>query len=80
MRTLSGRPQDSVWGFTLRAADGGTHLVHHFRMGTATEGIQGITAEMDDDEKKRFFKEWGAKLKNDMTATVGRLKKVIESD
>ncbi|MGW3205219.1 SRPBCC family protein [Streptomyces sp. NPDC001135] len=80
MRTLSGRPQDSVWGFTLRAADGGTQLVHHFRMGTATEGILGITAEMDDDEKKRFFKEWGEKLKSDMAATAGRLKKVIESD
>lgn len=80
MRSNIGRPQDSVWSFVLRPAEGGTALTHHFRMGAPTEGIQGITAEMNDDEKKRFFKEWGAKVKTDMAATVGRLKKVIEAD
>ncbi|MEU5340576.1 MULTISPECIES: SRPBCC family protein [unclassified Streptomyces] len=79
MRTSTGRAQDSVWGFTLRSDDGGTRLTHHFRMGTATEGIRGITAEMSTDEKKRFFEEWGAKVEADMAATVARLKKVIES-
>lgn len=79
MRTSSGRAQDSVWGFTLRPAEGGTLLTHHFRMGTATEGIQGITAGMSTDEKTRFVKEWGAKVETDMAATVGRLKKVIEA-
>ncbi|MEV5107675.1 SRPBCC family protein [Streptomyces massasporeus] len=80
MRTLSGRAQDSVWGFTLHTADGSTRLVHHFRMGAATEGIQKITAGMDEGERKRFFHEWGIKVKNDMTTTLGRLKKIIESD
>ncbi|MFI9753248.1 SRPBCC family protein [Streptomyces collinus] len=81
MRTLSGRAQDSVWGFTLRATeDDTTELVHHFRMGAATEGIQKITAEMDEDERKRFFHEWGVKVESDMAATLGRLKKIIESD
>ncbi|MFB7653641.1 MULTISPECIES: SRPBCC family protein [unclassified Streptomyces] len=79
MRTEAGRTQDSVWGFTLRPAANGTALTHYFRMGAATEGIQGITAEMPDDEKKRFFQEWEAKLFTDMSATVGRLKQVIES-
>ncbi|MFI1200442.1 SRPBCC family protein [Streptomyces sp. NPDC020883] len=80
MRTNAGRAQDSVWGFTLRPSEGGTALTHHFRMGVPTEGIQGITAQMSDDEKNRFFKEWGAKVKTDMAATVGRLKKVIEAN
>ncbi|WP_051855948.1 SRPBCC family protein [Streptomyces sp. NRRL B-1347] len=81
MRTQDGRVQDSVWSFLLSPADGGgTTLTHHFRMGAPTEGIQGITAGMDDDEKKRFFTEWGAKVRTDMAATLGRLKKVIESE
>ncbi|WP_217245989.1 SRPBCC family protein [Streptomyces sp. AC602_WCS936] len=80
MRTLSGRAQDSVWGFTLHTADGATRLVHHFRMGAPTEGIRKITAGMDEDERKRFFHEWGTKVENDMTATLERLKKVMESD
>ncbi|MFE5326386.1 SRPBCC family protein [Embleya sp. NPDC056575] len=80
MRTNDGRAQDSVWGFDIAPAPGGSALVHTFRMGTATEGIRGITAEMTEDEKKRFFAEWGAKLEKDMAATVARLKKVIEAD
>ncbi|WAU83974.1 SRPBCC family protein [Streptomyces sp. Qhu-G9] len=79
MRTHDGRAQDSVWGFTLRPADGGTRLTHHFRMGTATEGIRGITAEMNDDRKRKFFDEWRAKVQADMAATVERLRKVIET-
>ncbi|MGK7235804.1 SRPBCC family protein [Streptomyces hygroscopicus] len=79
MRTDAGRAQDSVWSFTLRPAEDGTALTHHFRMGAPTEGIQAIMAGMSDDEKTKFFKEWGAKVKTDMAATVGRLKKVIEA-
>lgn len=79
MRTEAGRAQDSVWGYTLRPAPGGTSLTHHFRMGGPTEGITGITAGMSDDEKKAFFTEWGAKVRSDMAATVERLKKVVES-
>ncbi|MGI5347453.1 SRPBCC family protein [Streptomyces sp. CA-250714] len=79
MRTEAGRAQDSVWGWTLRPAPGGgTALTHHFRMGSPTEGIAGITSRMNDDEKKAFFTEWGAKVKSDMAATVERLRKVVE--
>lgn len=79
MRTEAGRAQESVWGFTLHPAAGGTVLTHHFRMGVPTEGIQGITAGMTDDEKKKFFEEWGDKVRADMAATVGRLRNVIET-
>jgi hypothetical protein len=47
-------------------------------MGTATEGIRGITAEMDDAERARFFAEWGRKLEGDLRDTVQRVKSVIE--
>jgi hypothetical protein len=80
MRTQSGQAQDSVWGFEITPAPSGSTVVHTFRMGTATEGIQGITADMSEAEKKRFFAEWGAKLEKDMAATLARLKKVIEAD
>lgn len=80
MRTEAGRAQESVWSYTLApAAGGGTTLTHSFRMDAPTEGIQGITAGMSDDERKNFFEEWGEKVRSDMVATVERLKKVVES-
>ncbi|MFE7192768.1 SRPBCC family protein [Kitasatospora sp. NPDC057541] len=79
MRDSAGRAQDSVWAFDVAAAeDGGSMLVHHFRMGGATEGIRGITAEMDEDGKRRFFAEWGEKVAADLGATLERIKQVIE--
>jgi hypothetical protein len=80
MRTRAGQAQDSVWGYDLEPAGsalGGTRLTHHFRMGAATEGISGITAAMDDATRKRFFAEWGAKVRHDMEATVARLLPVV---
>ncbi len=55
-------------------------LVHHFRMGAATEGIRGITAGMDEDEKRRFFAEWGEKVAADLGVTLERIKQVVEKD
>lgn len=78
MRDNAGNRQDSVWGFEIAPAAAGSVLTHHFRMGTPTEGIRGITADMDDAETARFFTEWGAKLDGDLAATLDRIKAVIE--
>ncbi|WP_406141789.1 SRPBCC family protein [Streptomyces sp. NBC_01089] len=78
MRDTSGNRQESVWGFDIEPADGGCTLTHHFRMDKATEGIRGIVAEMDEQQKRRFFTEWGAKVESDMTATLSRVKAVID--
>jgi len=78
IRDKAGRAQDSVWTFEMAPADDGCLLTHHFRMGEPTEGIRGITADMSGEEKQRFFAEWGAKLEQDIAATLGRVKDVIE--
>ncbi|WP_031469463.1 SRPBCC family protein [Sciscionella sediminilitoris] len=78
IRTKAGTAQDSVWSFELAAAGSGCVLTHAFHMGTATEGIRSITAEMTEAEQRRFFTEWGAKLERDITATLERIKNVIE--
>ncbi|WP_026316070.1 SRPBCC family protein [Actinokineospora enzanensis] len=79
MRNGAGHRQESTWSFHLEPRDEGCLLAHRFRMGRATEGIVGITAEMDDEQRRRFFAEWGAKLAEDMAATVERIKAVLES-
>ncbi|MEV7359994.1 SRPBCC family protein [Kitasatospora sp. NPDC091276] len=74
-----GQKQESIWGFDIEAAEGGGSLLtHHFRMDSATQGIKGITAEMDAAEKQRFFTEWGDKISGDLAATLQRIKAVIE--
>ncbi|MER7705242.1 SRPBCC family protein [Kitasatospora sp. NPDC097605] len=79
MRDTAGRAQESVWAFDVTAVeDGGSVLVHHFRMDAATEGIRGITAGMDQDARRRFFAEWGEKVAADLVVTVGRIKQVVE--
>ncbi|ALG09739.1 SRPBCC family protein [Kibdelosporangium phytohabitans] len=80
IRSKAGQAQDSVWTFEMAPAAGGCVLTHHFRMGEATEGIRGITADMSDDEKRRFFSEWGAKLEQDIAATLVRVKEVVETN
>jgi hypothetical protein len=79
MHNSAGEKQDSVWGFEIEAADEGTVLTHRFRMGTPTEGILGITAEMDQEQKQQFFKEWGEKISGDLAATLRRIKAVLEN-
>jgi hypothetical protein len=76
----AGAPQDSVWSFDVEPDGAGCVLVHRFRMGAATEGIHGITAAMTDEERRRFFSEWAAKLEQDMHATVRRIKAVLENE
>ncbi|MFJ5290597.1 SRPBCC family protein [Streptomyces sp. NPDC088348] len=78
MRDTSGNRQQSVWGFDIEPTEGGCTLTHHFRMDRATEGIRGIVAEMDEQEKRRFFSEWGAKVEADVTATLERVRAVID--
>ncbi|MGF1431137.1 SRPBCC family protein [Kitasatospora sp. LaBMicrA B282] len=80
MQDSGGRAQDSVWGFDVQAAEQGSTLVHHFRMGTATEGIRGITAEMDEAARQKFFAEWGEKLSEDLGKTLARIQSVIEKN
>lgn len=78
MRDSAGRKQDSVWTYEVETTAGGCVLVHHFRMGRPTEGILGITSDMDDADKQRFFSEWGKKLEGDLADTLDRIKAVIE--
>lgn len=70
--------QESVWGFDMEPAEGGTWLTHHFRMGRATAGIHKITQDLDETARKRFVQEWTAKLEQDLDATLSRIAKVVE--
>ncbi|MEV8511605.1 SRPBCC family protein [Dactylosporangium sp. NPDC051484] len=78
MRDSAGNTQDSVWSFEVAPEGDGSTLVHHFRMGRATEGIRKITSEMNSAERERFFAEWGAKVQSDLADTLQRVKVVIE--
>jgi hypothetical protein len=80
MRNSAGEKQESVWSYDIHpAASGGSELVHRFRMGSPTEGIRGITAEMDDAARERFFTQWGDKVAADMQLTVERIRQVVET-
>ncbi|GLY32335.1 SRPBCC family protein [Kineosporia sp. NBRC 101731] len=79
MRTRSGQAQDSIWTYELLENGPKTILRHQFRMGEATEGIRGIVADLDQDGRDRFFREWGVKIEQDMAATVRRIKAVVEA-
>ncbi|MGK5628793.1 SRPBCC family protein [Streptomyces sp. URMC 123] len=71
--------QESVWGFDMEPAPEGCVLVHHFRMGKATAGIQKIVKDLNEDDRKRFIEDWTEKLVRDLDATLKRIKDVIES-
>lgn len=79
MRDGAGNRQQSVWGFALRPEGTGTRLTHHFRMDAPTEGIRKIVSGMSEDDQKRFFADWGAKVENDLKATVAQVRKIIEA-
>jgi hypothetical protein len=79
MLSHAGADQESVWGFGIEPADGGAVLTHHFRMGKATAGIHKIVADLDESERAKFVEDWTSKLADDLDATLGRIKKVIES-
>lgn len=79
MRTKAGVKQDSVWTYDITPAERGCVLAHRFRMGTATEGIRGITSEMDESQRTAFFTEWGEKVAGDLAVTLNRIKGVIEN-
>ncbi|MEU9046840.1 MULTISPECIES: SRPBCC family protein [unclassified Kitasatospora] len=78
MRDSAGNPQDSVWSYEITPDGDGCVLVHGLRMGTATEGIRGITAEMDEATRRRFLAEWTEKLAGDLQATLGRVRAIVE--
>ncbi|MET8982244.1 SRPBCC family protein [Streptomyces sp. NPDC004539] len=79
MLSHANEDQESVWGFDVEPADGGSRLVHHFRMGKATAGIHKITADLDETEREKFVGEWTAKLESDLDATLKRIKDVVET-
>ncbi|MEU3567977.1 SRPBCC family protein [Kitasatospora sp. NPDC036755] len=78
MRDRAGNPQDSVWSYEIAADGDGCVLAHGLRMGAATEGIRGITAEMDEATRAKFLAEWTEKLTGDLRATVLRVKAIVE--
>jgi hypothetical protein len=68
-----------VWTYEITDNEnGGSVLTHHFRMGDPTEGIKGITADMNDADRQRFLTEWGKKLEVDLAATLDRVRAVVE--
>lgn len=74
-----GSDQESLWGFDIEPTDGGGSLLtHHFWMGRATAGIHKITADLDEEQRKRFVTEWTDKLAGDLDVTLARIKRVIE--
>ncbi len=78
MRDKAGNVQESRWSFDLEPTDYGCLVTHRFHMGTATEGIRGITADMDRSTFDKFIEQWSAKVAGDMQATLVRIKKVVE--
>ncbi|MFI6168315.1 SRPBCC family protein [Nocardia sp. NPDC051052] len=78
MRDSAGNVQDSRWSFDLESTDYGCLLVHRFHMGTATEGIHRITADMDRSTFEKFIEEWSEKVAADMKATLVRIKRIVE--
>lgn len=78
MRTRSGQRQESVWAYDIEPRPGGSLLTHHFRMGEPTEGIREIVAGMSTTEQQAFILAWGAKVGEDLAATVRRVKQVVE--
>lgn len=78
MLSHANEDQESVWGFDMEDACGHCTLTHHFRMGKATAGINKIVAELDEPARKRFVDEWTAKLNQDLTDTLKRIKDVVE--
>jgi hypothetical protein len=80
MRTHVGENQDSVWGFDMVPTESGCVLVHHFRMGRATEGIHKIVKDLNEEDRQRFITDWTAKLVDDLAITLDRIKAVVEKD
>ncbi|MFJ5266338.1 SRPBCC family protein [Streptomyces sp. NPDC088387] len=78
MLSHANEDQESVWGFDIEPAEGGSRLVHHFRMGKATAGIHKIVADLDESDRTKFVKEWTAKLESDLDVTLKHIKDVIE--
>lgn len=78
MLTHAGENQRSVWGFDLTPVAEGCLLTHRFRMDRPTEGIYKIVADLDEDERDRFVREWSDKLEGDIARTLERIKAVIE--
>jgi hypothetical protein len=73
--------QDSIWSFEITPqADGTSRLVHHFRLAKLTEGLAKIVSDLDESGKKRFVTEWNDKLAGDVSATVDRIKVIIEKE
>ncbi|QKV97011.1 SRPBCC family protein [Streptomyces sp. NA02950] len=70
--------QESIWGFDIEPADGGSLLTHHFRMGKATAGIHKIVAKLDETARKKFIDDWTAKLERDLKETLKRIKDISE--
>lgn len=79
MRDSNGTRQDSVWTYAIERDGDGSILTHRFRMGAATEGIRGITARMNGEERQRFFAEWGDKLARDLPITLERIRRVLDA-
>ncbi|MEU3253476.1 SRPBCC family protein [Streptomyces sp. NPDC006997] len=77
--TEAGERQESTWSFEIQPAEGGSTLIHHYRLGRLTEGLAKIfRSGLDEAGRKRFVKEWNAKLASDVEQTVQRIKAVIE--
>ncbi|HEU5155708.1 MAG TPA: SRPBCC family protein [Streptosporangiaceae bacterium] len=74
-----GNRQDSVWSFDVEPAKNGCVLTHRYRLGRLTEGLAKILEPLDEAERQRFVVEWNAKLAQDVTATLERIKAVIEN-
>jgi uncharacterized protein YndB with AHSA1/START domain len=73
--------QESVWSYEITPEpDGGSRVVHHFRLAKLTEGLAKIISGLSQSEQERFVTEWNDKLAADVTATLDRLKVVVEKE
>ncbi|MBR7828846.1 SRPBCC family protein [Actinospica sp. MGRD01-02] len=74
--------QESTWTYEFEPANDGAacRLVHSYRLGRLTEGLEKILTPLDEDARGRFVREWNAKIEADIRATVERIKTAVEKD
>jgi hypothetical protein len=72
------RRQESTWSYEFEPAGTGCLLVHSYRLGRLTEGLEKILTPLDEEHRGRFVREWNAKIEGDVRATVERIRTVVE--
>lgn len=73
--------QESTWSYEFEpVGDGDCLIVHSYRLGKLTEGLEKILTPLGEEDRGRFVREWNAKIDADVRATVERIKIAVEKN